>query len=90
MLLQAFRALQGLIMSVLLTAVDDKHSNPLWPAMGYPGQLPPPVLPPLCLLLLALQPASVSTNVVPLYSRFHASDMPLNLVMCRLARNCMI
>ena len=37
-MVQAFRALQGLIMSVLLTAVDGKHSNPMWPGMGYPGQ----------------------------------------------------
>lgn len=28
-------------MSVVLTAVDDKHANPIWPAMGYPGQPPP-------------------------------------------------
>lgn len=39
-IVQAFRALQGLIMSVVLTAVDDKHANPIWPAMGYPGQPP--------------------------------------------------
>ena len=44
--MQAFRALQGLIMSVVLTAVDDKHANPIWPAMGYPGQ-PSPLLFPL-------------------------------------------
>lgn len=34
---KAFRALQMLIMSVLATSVDDKHRNPMWPAMGYPG-----------------------------------------------------
>ena len=38
---QAFKALQGLIMSVVLTAVDDKHANPVWPGMGYPGQMLP-------------------------------------------------
>ena len=36
-LMQAFKALQMLIMSVLATTVDDKHRNPMWPAMGYPG-----------------------------------------------------
>lgn len=36
--MQAFRALQMLIMSVLATSVDDKHRNPMWPAMGYPGK----------------------------------------------------
>ena len=48
--MQAFRALQGLIMSVVLTAVDDKHANPIWPAMGYPGQPHPP--PPLTSTLI--------------------------------------
>ena len=38
-LLQAFKSLQMLIMSVLTTSVDDKHSNPMWPAMGYPGTM---------------------------------------------------
>ena len=38
-LLQAFKSLQMLIMSVLTTSVDDKHRNPMWPAMGYPGAM---------------------------------------------------
>lgn len=50
--MQAFKALQGLIMSVLLTAVDDKHANPVWPGMGYPGQMR---LHPPHLILLAWQ-----------------------------------
>ncbi len=40
MMLQAFTALKGLIMAVVLTSLDDTHTNPLWPAMGYPGSTP--------------------------------------------------
>ena len=40
-MLQAFVAIKGIIMSVIMTAVDDTHSNPLWPAMGYPGMVIP-------------------------------------------------
>lgn len=40
LMLQGFTALKGLIMAVVLTSLDDTHTNPLWPAMGYPGSTP--------------------------------------------------
>ena len=38
LLLQAFTALKGLIMMVVMTALDDEQTNPLWLGMGYPGR----------------------------------------------------
>ncbi|KAL3157363.1 hypothetical protein ABBQ32_011841 [Trebouxia sp. C0010 RCD-2024] len=61
---KAFKALQGLIMSVVLTAVDDKHANPVWPGMGYPGPMP-------------VEPSKVNPKTVEAHKALQAGLVPL-------------
>ncbi|DBA85949.1 hypothetical protein WJX77_012681 [Trebouxia sp. C0004] len=61
---KAFTALKGLIMAVVLTSLDDTHTNPLWPAMGYPG---PSIV----------DPAKVNRKTVDAHKALQAALLPL-------------
>ncbi|DBA72909.1 TPA: hypothetical protein ACH3X2_009868 [Trebouxia sp. C0005] len=61
---KAFTALKGLIMAVVLTSLDDTHTNPLWPAMGYPGPS-------------TVDPAKVNRKTVDAHKALQAALLPL-------------